>query len=109
MTLKVYTSQIRYRGSDRLDTTVKTGDITYAPTWDMVWGHKQNTLSDEEYKKKYVAMMKESYNKNNATWQELLSRERVTLLCYCRKGKFCHRLILAKILVMLGASYEGEI
>ena len=107
--LKVYTSNISYSGKDRLDTTVKTGDMTFAPTWDMVWGHKGGTLSDDEYKKKYIKMMKESLKTNKQQWDDLFSKETVTLVCYCKKGKFCHRLILAKILVMLGAEYKGEI
>jgi uncharacterized protein YeaO (DUF488 family) len=109
MTLKVYTSQYRYSGSDRLDITVKSGDKTFSPTWNMVMGHKNHSLPDESYIKRYTQLMRNSYKKNKDKWHNLLNRDRVTLVCFCRKGSFCHRLLLAKILVKLGADYCGEI
>lgn len=109
MTLKVYTSQYSYRGEDRLDTTVKTSDKIFAPTWDMVMRHKNGSISDEEYTKKYYNLMRQSYIKHKNKWDELLSKEKVTLVCFCKAGKFCHRLILKDMLVKLGAEYRGEV
>lgn len=52
--------------------------------------------------------MRSSYRANRAAWDALLQRERVTLCCYCTDPARCHRVVLARILVRLGATYEGE-
>jgi uncharacterized protein YeaO (DUF488 family) len=75
----------------------------------MVWGHKNKTLSEEDYTRQYIQMMKRSYREHKDEWQELLNRDRVVLCCYCKANDFCHRYILADILVKLGAEYCGEI
>ncbi|NUP13242.1 MAG: hypothetical protein HOW73_44955 [Polyangiaceae bacterium] len=65
----------------------------------------------EAYVPAYTAEMRESYRCHRARWNELLARESVTLVCYC-PGKppalRCHRVLLAEILVKLGATYAGE-
>lgn len=106
--LKFYTAQYRYSGKDRLDITVKTGNKLFAPTWDMVTSVKNDSLSKEEYQKQYKKLMIKSYNKNRIEWEKLLSRDEVTLVCFCAKGEFCHRLLLAKLFAKLGAEYMGE-
>ena len=107
--MKLFTSQYGYRGEDRVDTTVKTSDKLFAPTWDMVMVHKSGKLSDEEYTERYYAMMRKSYIENKNKWNEFLSREQATIVCFCKAGRFCHRLLLADILTKLGAEYIGEI
>jgi hypothetical protein len=106
--LRVFTSTIRCADPDRLDITVKGGSI-FGPTWDMVMGHKSGRISDKEYSEEYYRMMRECYRENRSAWDDLLCRQRVVLVCYCAPGKFCHRLLLADMLVSLGAKYEGEI
>lgn len=110
--MRVYTAQISYRGADGLDITVKSSRglaRAFAPTWEIVLGHKAGTISDEEYVQRYKAMLRRSYVRNRKAWEWLLAQEEVTLLCYCRRGKFCHRLILADILSQaFGAEYRGE-
>lgn len=107
--LQVYTSQYKYKGEDRYDITVKTSDKTFAPTWDMVMGTKQGKMTYKEYTEKYYELMRKSYKNNRRKWDELLNRDRVVLVCFCRPGEFCHRILLAEILVKLGAQYIGEI
>lgn len=109
MPVEIYTAQMRYSGDDRLDITVKTGDKVFAPTWDMVMSHKSYSLSDDEYKKKYIDLMRKSRRDNSSRWQEIMNKERVVLVCYCGAGKFCHRILLAKMLEMIGAIYKGEL
>lgn len=78
-----------------LDTTVKTGTSPFAPTWDIVWGHKQGTVSDDEYTKCYRSLMKESWVQRRAEWMETLqSTNKLALACYCRPDTFCHRHLL---------------
>ncbi|OME54111.1 hypothetical protein BSK59_16150 [Paenibacillus odorifer] len=108
--LKIYTSQFRYGGDDRLDITVKSGIEAFAPTWDMVKGHKDGTLANEDYIKMYKDLMNKSYKTNKKLWRELLSRKSVTLVCYCAKDCFCHRVVLAEMLVKaFGCEYVGEV
>ena len=107
--VKVYTSQYRYNGPNRLDITVKSGDKTFAPTWDMVWKHKRGEITDEEYTKMYYDLMRKSYRSHRKRWEEVLHMKRVVFVCFCKPGAFCHRRLLAEIFVKLGASYEGEI
>ncbi len=107
--LKVSTAQFKYNGFDRLDITFKTGDPTFAPTKQIVYGYKYHGLSDEEYTRRYIHQMEISYNNNRYRWEQLLSQDNVVLVCYCQAHEFCHRIILAKLLVQLGAEYCGEI
>lgn len=107
--LEISTSQIRYSGKDRLDITVKSGDKTFAPTWDMVMGHKNGVISDEEYTQKYIELMRKSLKNNRSRWLEVMNMEKVVFCCYCKKGKFCHRILLAKMFEKNGANYVGEL
>jgi uncharacterized protein YeaO (DUF488 family) len=107
--LQIYTSHHRYQGADRLDITVKTGDPAFAPTWDLVMGSKNGHISEEKYKERYYQLMRQSYTQNRFRWNELLSQDRVTLVCFCPSGQFCHRLILAEILEKLGGKYVKEV
>lgn len=110
--LEVYTSTIRYRGPDRLDISIKSGSKVFAPTWNMVMEVKSQVdcvKAQEEYTKTYLKMMKESFCNHPKEWDSLFERERVVLCCYCRPGEVCHRTILARFLVKLGAKYMGEI
>lgn len=106
----------RDRGIVFLDTTVKSGDALFAPTWDMVMGHKNGTVSDEEYTKLYRQMMIRSWTHNREKWELLLrSNEQVAIACYCPAGVFCHRLLLKDILQELSGKlnvpfhYYGEL
>lgn len=105
----IYTSQYKYSGADRLDTTMKTGDKAFAPTKKMVYDIKYRGMSEEEYTEKYYELMRKSYRLRRKKWDALLNQERVVLICYCAEGKFCHRVLLARILEKLNASYKGEI
>jgi uncharacterized protein YeaO (DUF488 family) len=115
MTLYVHTARIDYAGPDRLDVTRKSGVLAFAPSWRLLRPYLARrtagvlTEADwTEYAAKYTDEMRESYRANRATWDELLARERVTLVCYCVDVNRCHRRVLARILVKLGAAYDGE-
>jgi uncharacterized protein YeaO (DUF488 family) len=109
--LQVYTSQVQkpYNYEDELDITVKTGSKIFCPTWDMVKDYKNGHLTKEAYTKRYYQMMRESYTSNKYQWQYLLDQAKIILCCYCKPNDFCHRYLLADILVKLGAKYKGEI
>ncbi len=107
--LRVSTSTTDYRGPNRLNITVKSGDKTFAPTWDMVTKMRSGQMTQEEFKSKYYDLMRRSYKRNCSRWQSLLEKEEVVFVCYCPVGTFCHRYILVEILEKIGAIYQGEI
>ncbi len=107
----VYTAQYNYSGDDRLDITVKGKDPigkVFAPTWKMVMGYKEGTLSWHQYKRLYHHHMQQSFQGYRDVWKTVLNREEVTLVCFCKAGSHCHRYLLANYLSILGATVQGE-
>lgn len=106
--LTVYTSQFRYNGPHRLDTTAKGSNI-FGPTWDIVQKIKSKRINEEIYSAYYKAQMLESYYNNPKYWTNLLSLDKIVLVCYCNSNVFCHRHLLKSYLMDLGAIDGGEI
>ena len=109
--LKVWTAQYNYSGKDRIDITVKSALYPwsiFAPTWEMVMEYKR--FKDEEtYIKKYTAIIDKAFELHAQQLSDLLNSDRtITLVCFCRPGDFCHRVLLAKHFESLGATYLGE-
>lgn len=113
--LKIYTSQLRYGGGDRLDISVKSGMKILAPTWDLVMKFKEGRITPEQFSKEYTRLMRKSYTQYQEAWLALLRNKTITLVCYCPKDSFCHRHLLAPILVSVAkhhgvkAKYLGEV
>jgi len=78
-----------------LDTTVKSGDSVFAPSWEIVLGVKSGAITPDEYTVVYTQLMRESYRNNKQRWLEVANTEQVAFACYCPEGHFCHRHILA--------------
>lgn len=101
----------RDRGIVFIDTTVKTAsqtkDFIFAPTWDMVMGHKQGTVSDDEYRQRYFDMLVQSWLRERPRWETLVrSDEQVAVACFCPAGHFCHRYLLKDFLQQLCKQLE---
>jgi len=114
--LKIYTIQVSVARSLKLtkdprylDITVKSGDEAFAPTWKMVMGSREGSISQEEYTRQYYDLMRQSYRQNRERWDEVLAADEVILACYCRAGSFCHRYLLKDMLMKRGAAYVREI
>ena len=115
----VYTARISHTGPGLvLDTTIKSGaglGKVLQPSWEIVMGHKRGQISDEEYVEKYLAMLRQRYAADRQPFLDILAHEQVTLLCYCRAGKFCHRHLAADVLIKIATAfdlpfeYRGEI
>ncbi len=117
MELHLYTAQLgKYRGPDAYDVTVKSGDINFAPTWEIVQAWKAGEITWDTYTQRYRKLMLNSYKQNQRAWGEILEKGILTLLCYCRadNDKHCHRYLLADFLTKVGETIgvtvinEGE-
>ena len=96
----LYTAQFRYPGKDRKDITVKSGDKSFAPTWDMVMGVKEGRITEQQYAEMYLALLTSRYETSNnmveaccRVVEDAIAGD-VTLVCYCPSGAFCHRHLL---------------
>ena len=113
---QITSARINYRGREGehvLDTTVKSARgiaRTFAPTWEMVMGHKQHRILWSEYTEAYYALMRKRFQVNEEHFKELLYADRIVLCCYCpdtsRNIRRCHRYLLADILMKLGPRYS---
>jgi hypothetical protein len=119
----LYTAQYRYPGRDRLDITVKgncpAGKL-YAPTWDMVNGIKQGTMTKEEYEGAYYNLLITRWKSHGEEMSQLVKIVQgdpmnnvpprdLTLVCFCPANTFCHRHLLVKFLQHnWGVEYGGE-
>lgn len=92
-----------------LDTTVKTGNKLFAPTWPLLTKYQNGFITDEEYTKCYYELMRESYVNNKEEWGKLFEHETLAIACYCKAGAFCHRLLLKDILLAIAKSKGGDI
>jgi len=115
----VWTARVSYRGSDRLDVSRKGGDpigVLFAPSWALLRPFLEQRragipLTDEgwqRYSDAYTAEMRVSHCCARDTWNEVLARDSVTLLCFCTSANQCHRTILASLFWSLGANLCGE-
>lgn len=86
------------RGSKGLDITVKSSTGLcrfFAPTWDMVMGIKNHTITEAEYQRRYLERLQKIPTK---IIKDLAFTDR-TFLCYCNNGEFCHTYILIRYLI----------
>lgn len=116
--MRLYTLQMaKWRkakelGIPVLDTTVKSGELTFAPSWQIVRAVKDGvSLSgihvspEQDYIDRYKVLMNESWRNNQARWLEVAAMPDVALMCYCKAGDFCHRILLIKYFESLCAKY----
>ena len=94
MTVALRRGQIgRVKGGKLLDITVKSASgwaLSFAPTWEMVTGHKGGTIGDLEYRNRYEAILDAAGEEAFRKLWEFGADGQVRLLCYCPDGRFCH-------------------
>ena len=109
--LKIWTAQYKYSGKDRIDITAKSAVYpwnVFAPTWEMVREYKRSGNKDV-YIKQYKTIIDKAFELHTQQLSNLLNSDKtITLICFCRSGDFCHRVLLAKHFESLGAIYYGE-
>lgn len=78
-----------------------------APEGCCPWGPPESEVA--RWRAALLESIRGYYRVNRGWFAELLAREQVTLTCsVCLAPERCVRLVLAQVLVRLGAVYEGE-
>lgn len=68
------------------------------PTQELVYGVKYHGRSDEWYITGYRRLLAARWQEVQ-TWLDALRPDvDITIVCYCRKGAFCHRHLIARML-----------
>ena len=104
----LYTANIKYRGADRIDITVKSGEgiigQLLAPTWDMVMQYKR-TGDQKVYTDAYYSLVISRFKYDDLPETKILRTmvthamvDDVTLVCYCKPGDFCHRTLAVRLI-----------
>lgn len=101
---------------EAIDITIKSSVApwnTFAPTWVMVEGFKDGNITEEEYSKRYLSVMRNRYKENKEIFKTLVEKAIMTdiaLACYCPPETFCHRMLLVDILLKMDPKliYMGE-
>jgi uncharacterized protein YeaO (DUF488 family) len=88
-----------------LDITAKSGDSVFAPLWELVQAYRKGYISETQYTAVYRDLMRASYRDHRHRWEQVLNQaegQTLALLCYCPRGRFCHRLLLMRYLALAG-------
>ena len=104
-----YYYKVRNKAEDHykvaISLTAPTGEyysyaVKLAPTQDMLWYYKNSFISEAEYTRMYKEILDKlkSDGALSGFVEDLKVHDKVLLLCYEGKYKFCHRHILAEYL-----------
>ena len=102
------------QGATVVDVTAKSARGSakaLAPGWPMVMGYKNGRLTESEYTEQYMEILRKEQRENKERWEKFIRKndERlVVYLCFCRKGNFCHRLLLAREVVHYTKTVMGR-
>ena len=111
--MNIYTASMGYTGTDKLDITAKSSSCAYgkmfAPEWHMVRGLRSGEIDEDKYERMYRALMNERFKYHSPHMEQWVKIDQTrTLVCYCKPGAFCHRIIAAEGLEKIGGVYKGE-
>jgi len=69
-----------------------------APERKLLWQAKQGKINEEEYTRQYIAQIEETLDPQTLyeNLQKKFDGKDIVLLCFEKKGEFCHRILLAK-------------
>ena len=110
MPVHVYTAQRTwYQGRDLVDLTTITA-LSRAFICENVTRCVSVRGSVQRVREQYLAFLRLSYRTQRPTWQAILTRPRVVVVCSCPPGlPTCRRYVLADVFGTLGASLGGEL
>lgn len=120
--MKVFTAQFGKQNIQgvRADITIKTNKEPYnvfAPTWSLVMAHKKGLITDDIYTRRYYELMRYRWqsSKDRKLFMSIIKEPVLTLVCFCKSDKFCHRHLAKDILEKICQAnkidfeYSGEI
>lgn len=93
--ISLYTPQF-YQGKKALE---------FAPSKEILNLYKNMEIGDFEYRQMYLDLLLSRYDLFDK-WISYFKENKVALVCYEGRGKFCHRHILAELLTELGFDIE---
>jgi hypothetical protein len=76
----------------------KLGELV--PGWPLVRGYKNGSITEAQYRQQYMD--------RDRPWDliEALLKDGDVLCCWCKRGDFCHRLLVAEVLQKRGVEVE---
>lgn len=82
-----------------------------APDWiTTLKPYKEGLIDNDEYTKRYLRKLEQNHERILRELQDLLrAHGDIVLLCWCKKGNFCHRRILARWLERNGFAAVDEL
>lgn len=92
-----------------IDTTVKSGNKAFSPSWDMVKAYKDGLLSEDDYTILYNQLMDKSCVANKQEWLNLINKNKVAIACYCKPDVFCHRHLLVNAIEIFAEEHERTV
>ena len=117
--LTIWTARVDYKQKGEelvLNTTATRGKglgKLFAPTWELVETYKAGFIEWEEYERRYIDILRDSYLKNKPRFKEVCEAGEVVLLCFCpnrsMSGKKCHRYLLAAVLEKVAKKFGIEV
>jgi hypothetical protein len=110
MPVYVYTAQRAwYRGRDLVDLTTITA-LSRAFICEDITRCVSARGSVQRVREQYLTFLRLSYRTQRPTWQTILARSRVVVVCSCPPGlRTCRRYVLADVFGTLGACLGGEL
>ena len=110
--MAIYTSRINYSGNKiKIDITAKSATGIgrhFKPTWKMVLDYKA-TKNETWYIHEYHQILEDNYYYIRQLADYAKDHD-VVLVCYCKAGNFCHRVLLAEYIDgLFNVKYKGEI
>jgi uncharacterized protein YeaO (DUF488 family) len=108
--LKVYTADSTYEGDDRFDVSFQGGHFMFTPAKTLLLDFRLGRIDAAEFKRCYFDQLEASFIQHQYTWDEMLARERIVLVCSCNiDDASCHRHALIEFLKNFGVKYAGTI
>lgn len=85
-----------------VDALVDYNFGSISPNKSTLWNHKNRMINDAQYTKEYIAKLNSNKEQILAEMKQIIANatlakeDRVILLCWEGKSKFCHRHLFAK-------------
>lgn len=116
--MEIYTMQLsKWRLAKKqdiqiIDCTLKSGvyycgERWLAPTKNLLWAYKEGAITEEQYEKEYLSIMRERYTRDRQWFVDFCNtKNSLAIACYCKGGGFCHRYLLIKIFDQICGHYN---